>query len=125
MKRADWETWARRVDAWKASGLTAQQYATREGLNANTLRGWRSRLTREARSAGRGTESSAAEDVVGQEPLGLLLLKSRLPMGGSEVEDSPARPRRQQAEEVAQIAPGFDAVQLAVGSWRAAKRRWR
>src|SRR5262245_19368294 len=115
MKRADRATWARRVEAWKASELTAQQFAAREGLNANTLRGWRSRLARASESVGPGSERGAAEDVVAEEPLGLLLLESRLPVSRCEVEDAPARPGREQAEQVAQEAPRLDAVHLAAG----------
>lgn len=38
------ETWAARVRDWKRSGLTAADYAEREGFNANTLTWWSSRL---------------------------------------------------------------------------------
>jgi transposase len=40
------ETWAARVRDWKRSGLTAADYAEREGLSAGTLRWWSSRLGR-------------------------------------------------------------------------------
>lgn len=48
MTRASKTQWAERVRQWKASGLTAQQYADREGLNRGTLVWWNSRLRREA-----------------------------------------------------------------------------
>jgi transposase len=38
------ETWAARVREWKRSGLTAADYAEREGFNASTLTWWSSRL---------------------------------------------------------------------------------
>jgi hypothetical protein len=47
MTRATKEQWAEQVRKWKASGLTAQQYADREGLNRGTLIWWKSRLRRE------------------------------------------------------------------------------
>lgn len=43
------ETWAVRVREWKRSGLTAVEFAGREGLNARTLSWWSSELGRTAR----------------------------------------------------------------------------
>ena len=40
------ETWAARVREWKRSGLTAAEFAEREGLNASTLTWWSSQLGR-------------------------------------------------------------------------------
>lgn len=40
------ETWAARVREWKRSGLTAADYAEREGLNPRTLSWWSSELGR-------------------------------------------------------------------------------
>lgn len=42
------ETWAERVREWKRSGLTAGEYAQREGLNARTLTWWSCELSRAA-----------------------------------------------------------------------------
>jgi transposase len=39
-------TWAARVRDWKRSGLTADDYAEREGLKAGTLLWWSSQLNR-------------------------------------------------------------------------------
>lgn len=44
MKRETRETWAKRVERWKDSGLTADEFATEIGVNANTLKFWSSRL---------------------------------------------------------------------------------
>ena len=41
--RAQWEA---AIQQWRASGLTAQEFAAREGLTASTLRWWSSRLRR-------------------------------------------------------------------------------
>jgi hypothetical protein len=38
------EKWAGHVRRWRASGLTARDFALREGVNAATLRWWSSRL---------------------------------------------------------------------------------
>lgn len=39
-KRATGEEWAKRVAAWRASGLTAKQFAAEIGARASTLRWW-------------------------------------------------------------------------------------
>jgi hypothetical protein len=47
---ADAKTWAKRVAAWRASGLTCREFAEREQLPAwRTLRYWAWRLDRESR----------------------------------------------------------------------------
>src|SRR5678816_1488637 len=38
------ETWAKRVERWKDSGLSAKEYAAETGLNARSLSWWRWRL---------------------------------------------------------------------------------
>ncbi len=43
--RAQWE---QRVAQWRRSGLTAEAFATQQGLNVHTLRGWSSALQRPA-----------------------------------------------------------------------------
>lgn len=40
------ETWAKRVEAWRASGETADAYARGKGYEGSTLRWWSSRLGR-------------------------------------------------------------------------------
>src|SRR5579883_3153903 len=63
-------------------------------------------------------ECDGAVDVGGEALLSVLLLASLIPVGGSQVEHAQDRPIGQQAEEVAQVAPGFDAVQSATGQER-------
>jgi hypothetical protein len=46
-------SWAARVHDRKRSGLTAAEYAAREGLKAGTLKWWSSKLNRSARPASR------------------------------------------------------------------------
>ena len=49
---ADAKTWAKRVAAWRASGLTCREFAARERLPAwRTLRYWAWRLDRESRES--------------------------------------------------------------------------
>jgi hypothetical protein len=41
--------WQAEVAGWRASGLTAQEYAQSQGVHAGTLMGWASRLARSAK----------------------------------------------------------------------------
>ena len=41
------DEWAKRVEGWKRSGLSAEAFAEREGFNAHTLRWWARQLRRE------------------------------------------------------------------------------
>jgi len=42
--RASRDEWSRRVERWKDSGLTAEQFASELGINANTLKFWSYKL---------------------------------------------------------------------------------
>lgn len=42
--------WAKRVERWIDSGLTAHEFATEVGVNANTLSHWKWRLSKERRA---------------------------------------------------------------------------
>jgi hypothetical protein len=46
MERADRETWAKRVERWKDSGLSAAQFATEIGVSARALSWWKWQLGR-------------------------------------------------------------------------------
>ena len=60
-------------------------------------------------------EGSATEDV-GVEPLlSVLVLEGLVPVRGSELEDAATRPAGEEAEEVAQVGPRLDLVELAAG----------
>jgi hypothetical protein len=60
MDRTSRETWAKRVERWKDSGLTAKEYAAELGINAQSLSWWKWRLSSEAvtRKTGRRTQRS-------------------------------------------------------------------
>jgi len=45
MGRASRETWAKRVERWKDSGLTAEEYSAELGINAQSLSWWKWRLS--------------------------------------------------------------------------------
>lgn len=45
------KTWAERVEEWRASGLSAEEYCRGRGLSAGTLYRWSSRLRRSGEAA--------------------------------------------------------------------------
>ena len=49
MARASAAQWAKRVERWKDSGLTAKEFAAETGVNASTLAYWSWRLGAQAR----------------------------------------------------------------------------
>jgi hypothetical protein len=48
MDRTDRETWQKRVERWKDSGLTASEFAGEVGISERALRWWKWRLGSEA-----------------------------------------------------------------------------
>ena len=54
-----------------------------------------------------------ASEGIGEEPLlSVWLLRGLLPVQGRELEDAALRPGRKEAEEIAQVRPGFEAAEL-------------
>lgn len=45
------EEWQKRVERWRDSGLTAEQFASELGINAGTLKFWGYKLGKESREA--------------------------------------------------------------------------
>src|SRR5579863_3469069 len=59
------EQWAKRVERWKDSGLSAKQFATETGINARSLTWWRWHLAKgEARPKLQRRRRSSTESVV-------------------------------------------------------------
>jgi hypothetical protein len=52
MARESREVWAERVERWRTSGLTADEFAAEIGVKGNTLRHWSWLLGREERRSG-------------------------------------------------------------------------
>jgi hypothetical protein len=50
MAREPRDVWAKRVERWRASGLTADEFAAEIGVKANTLRHWSWLLGRDTRA---------------------------------------------------------------------------
>jgi transposase len=53
MERVSREAWAKRVERWQDSGLTAKEYAAEAGINAHSLSWWKWRLSSGATARGR------------------------------------------------------------------------
>jgi hypothetical protein len=53
MDRTSREEWAKRVERWGDSGLTAKEYAAEIGIKAHTLSWWKWRLSSGATAQGR------------------------------------------------------------------------
>lgn len=51
MARETREAWARRVERWQRSRLTAERFAAHEGVNPRTLTFWKWKLSRPDRDA--------------------------------------------------------------------------
>jgi hypothetical protein len=58
--RTSREEWRKRVERWKDSGLTAEQYASELGINAKTLQFWKYKLAKPAASAQRARGARAS-----------------------------------------------------------------
>ena len=50
MARADRATWAKRVERWKDSGLSAKEFGAEIGVSANSLSWWKWELGRKEQS---------------------------------------------------------------------------
>ena len=67
MARTTPTEWAKRVERWRDSGLTAKEFASEINVNAGTLTAWKYKLRRESAPAERATRPGVrkAEDVPG------------------------------------------------------------
>ena len=64
MERVSRETWAKRVERWADSGLTAKEFAAEAGLNPSTLSYWKWRLRgKRPATSRRATARGAARTV--------------------------------------------------------------
>lgn len=74
MARETRAAWARRVERWQCSGLTADRFAEQEGVNARTLAFWKWRLKRDGapgivtRRARRAAKGVAFVELVASSP---------------------------------------------------------
>jgi hypothetical protein len=61
MERSSRAKWAKRVERWKDSGLTAKEFAAETGVNASTLSYWRWKLGTIQEGRAEAAQSSSTE----------------------------------------------------------------
>jgi len=110
MERTSREAWAKRIERWKDSGLTAAEYAAETGIKAHTLSWWKWRLssaTKDATPAPRRRRTSRlAETVTKPSPVTFVEMPSVITSGASPMElVLPSRTR-------IVVPPSFDATAL-------------
>lgn len=101
------ETWAKRVERWKDSGLTAKEYAAEVGISAQSLSWWKWRLSSPAAAtpsvtASRRRTTRRASPDAGS-PMTFVELPAAAPEPFEVVLPSSLRVR---------VPPGFDAPAL-------------
>jgi len=82
VKRATRAVWAKRVDGWRKSGLTAAEYARRSGLTEKSLRWWKWQLAQPRDAAPSEAKKKAAQI---PSPLTFVEMTSALQRGPIEV----------------------------------------
>jgi hypothetical protein len=77
MERESRETWSKRIERWKDSGLTAKEFAAELGINAHSLTWWRWRLssTRTAATKTRVRTQRTASEVSSATPAPLTFVE--------------------------------------------------
>ena len=88
MARASRETWVKRVERWRDSGLTAKEFAAELGVNAHTLSHWGWKLDREKTAPpapARRRTSGRAEPRPEPQASAVELVEVSLPSAGYEV----------------------------------------
>jgi transposase-like protein len=103
MTREGREVWAKRVERWRDSGLTLREFAAEIGVNANTLAGWRWRLSSRAAAAPAASERrgpaflefvAPVEDREGDDGSAT---RATVPRRGAARDRAPERPPRTRA----------------------------
>ena len=84
MGRDTRSTWAKRVEAWKTSRLTAKEFASKHALRAGTLAWWAWRLGKE-RSGGKSAQVAVRRDRTTIEPLTFVEMTSSLALEPLEI----------------------------------------
>lgn len=71
--RTSREEWRKRVERWKDSGLTAQQYASELGIKASTLQYWKHKLGKPealpGRKVGRAAQAHTLPSLIELQPI--------------------------------------------------------
>lgn len=78
MARASRTTWAKRVAAWRRSGLTAAAFARRTGVSEGSLRWWSWRLSSDARHDDAASPAASLEPATSLSPLTFIEMPTAL-----------------------------------------------
>lgn len=111
-KRRDRGTWAKLVEQWDASGLSAEDFADAHDVTASTLKWWKSVGLRRGRAAKRVAAKTSGSPKTSAEPR---LLPVRV-IGAASVSASACGPSRVEAFVdgiVVRFAVGTDAEYVA------------
>lgn len=100
--RASREEWRKRIERWKDSGLTAEQFAAELGINPRTLQFWQYKFRR---AAGAGEPRAGMKRGAPKDPLALVEVHAAVTTAaGFELELGGNKRLR--------IPSGFDALAL-------------
>jgi hypothetical protein len=80
MERTSREEWAKRVERWRDSGLTAAEYAAELGINGHSLSWWKWRLAGKPAKRGPTRRSSSRRPPVSVAPSPLTFLEMTPPV---------------------------------------------
>ena len=99
--------WPDHVRAWRRSGVTAQAYCAKRGLNVHTLRSWSARMQDEKGETTR-VEKAGAE-------LRMALVRPARPVAvaAAEISSIGSGVRLRVGAVCVEVAPGFDGATLA------------
>lgn len=111
------ETWTKRVERWRQSGLSYAAYSREHGLSEKSLRWWRIRLDEEAAEAAAPPSTVAAPPKTLAPPKTARLRRApskTSPLTFIEVSAKPVEAAIELvvAACVVRVAPGFDTVTL-------------
>jgi hypothetical protein len=86
MERTSHEEWAKRVERWRDSGLTAAEFAAELGINAHSLSWWKWRLAAKPAKRGPARRSSSRRPQISSVPSPLTFLEMTPPVQGEALE---------------------------------------
>lgn len=96
--------WPEHVRAWRRSGVTAQAYCAKRGLNVHTLRSWSGRM--QAEKASPPPEKAGAE-------LRMALVRPVRPAAPSTMSSAGTGVRLRVGAVYVEVAPSFDGEMLS------------
>src|SRR5262245_54384542 len=106
MAKESREVWAKRVERWKDSGLTAAEFAAEIGINAHSLSWWRWRLGAKSAPSSSAPRRRSRRANLARAVQALRFVEVPAPAGGNVIEVVLARDR------TIRVPTGFDGPTL-------------